>query len=297
MTNREAWTWTTADGLVLQAIAWRPQLPPRAVIALLHGLGSHVERLAPVAEALSAAGYVVAGFDQRGFGRSQGRRGHIPSLQAWFADIAGFLAELGRRHPALPLFLYGHSMGAVLALAFTAARRPSLAGVIATSPALRSRLAQQRLKLLLVQGVGRLLPMMPLDSGLDLSQLSRDPGVAASVEADPLCHRTVSAGWGRAMLQAIALAEAEASRFPVPLLLLHGTRDAIADPSGSVAFAAAAPAERVSLRLWEGWGHELHTDPERQAVFRQMVRWLKERLNPGCAERSQGSLPPPPSRL
>lgn len=270
----ETWTWTTADGLRLRATAWQPQDPPKAVIGLLHGMGSHVGRLAPVAEALCGAGYAVMGFDQRGFGRSQGRRGHTPSLQAWFEDIAGFLAELRRREPALPQFLYGHSMGAVLALAFTTARRPPLAGVIATSPALRSRVAEQRLKLLLVRGLGRLLPTLPLDNGLDLSQLSRDPSVQASVEADPLCHRTVTTGWGRAMLQAIALVQAEASRFPLPLLLLHGTGDAIAYCSGSEAFAANVPAGLATLRLWQGFGHELHSDPEREAVFMCLIAWL-----------------------
>lgn len=248
---------------------------------LLHGLGSHVRRLAPLAEALVAAGYAVAGFDLRGFGRSEGRRGHTPSLQSWFEDIAGFLAELRRLDPDMPQLLYGHSMGAVLALAFTAACRPDLAGVIAAAPALRNRLAEQRLKMLLVRWLGRLWPTLALDSGLDLSQLSRDPAIQASIEADPLCHRTVTTGWGLAMLQAIALAQQSAGSFPVPLLLLHGTCDAIAYPSGSEAFAAAASVDRVTLRLWQGLGHELHSDPEREAVFRCLIAWLDQRLGRG----------------
>lgn len=279
--NTERWIWTTPDGLRLQAMAWNPEGPPRAVIALLHGLGSHAERHAPAAEALCAAGYVVAGFDQRGFGRSQGRRGHTPSLQAYLDDIAGFLAMLRRRDPDLPQVLYGHSMGALLALAFTLSRRPPLARVIATSPALSSRLAEQRGKLLLVQLLGRLLPTLSLDNGLDLSQLSRDPAVQAQVEADPLCHRRVTTGWGRAMLQAIALIQAEAGTLSLPLLLMHGTDDAIAYASGSVALAAAAPSEWVQLKLWEGFRHELHTDPQREAVFELMIRWLDQRLGLG----------------
>lgn len=288
----EAWTWTTADGLRLQVTAWRPQGRPRAQIVLLHGLGSHGQRLAPLAEALCAAGYAVAGCDLRGFGRSEGQRGHTPSLQVWFDDIAGFLAQLRRRDPALPMVLYGHSMGAVLALAFTVARRPDLVGVIAASPALRSRVAEQRFKLLLVRVLGRLWPTLALNSGLDRSQLSRDPSVQASVEADPLCHGTVTTGWGLAMLQAIALAQQSACRFPVPLLLLHGTQDAIAYPSGSEAFAATAPADLVTLKLWQGLGHELHTDPECEAVFRCLIAWLDQRLQrAAAAERCLPEMP------
>lgn len=277
----ETWTWTTADGLLLHATTWMSPGPPKAVIALLHGLGSHVARHAPVAEALSAAGYAVAGFDQRGFGRSQGRRGHTPSLQAYLDDIAAFLAQLSGRHQGLPQVLYGHSMGAVLSLAFTLSRRPALAGVIASSPALSSRVAEQRGKLLLVRLFGRLLPTLSLDNGLDLSQLSRDPAVQARVEADPLCHRRVTTAWGVAMLEAIALAEAHASRFPVPLLLMHGTEDAIAYPCGSERLAAAVPAELVTLQLWEGFRHELHSDPQRELVFQTMIAWLDRLLASG----------------
>lgn len=281
----DTWLWTTADGLQLHARAWRPQGPPKAVIALLHGLGSHAGRHGAVAEALCAAGYAVAGFDQRGFGRSQGRRGHTPSLQAYLDDIAAFLEQLSRRWPGLPQVLYGHSMGAVLALAFTLTRRPDLAGVIATSVALRSRVAEQRGKLLLVRLLGRLLPTLTFDNGLDLSQLSRDPAVQARVEADPLCHRRVTTAWGRAMLQAIALVEAQASQVPLPLLLLHGTDDAIAYPCGSQRFAAAAPAGLVTLQLWEGFRHELHSDPERQLVFARMVVWLDGLVDSGSPDR------------
>ncbi len=281
----DTWIWTTVDGLRLVARGWTPSGPPKAVIALLHGLGSHVERHAAVAGALCVAGYAVAGFDQRGFGRSQGRRGHTPSLQAYLEDIAAFLAQLSRRWPGLPQVLYGHSMGALLALAFTLMRRSAVVGVMATSPALSSRVAEQRCKLLLVRLFGRLLPTLSLDNGLDLSQLSRDPAVQARVEADPLCHRRVTTAWGLALLQAIALVEAQADRWPVPLLLLHGTDDAIAYPCGSERFAAAAPAERVTLQLFQGFRHELHSDPERQRVFAMMIAWLDRLVAAAGADR------------
>ncbi|QPN64658.1 alpha/beta hydrolase [Synechococcus sp. CBW1004] len=62
------------------------------------------------------------------------------------------------------------------------------------------------------------------------------------------------------------------------MLLLDGTDDAIAYPCGSERFAAAAPAERVTLKLWPGFRHELHSDPERQRVFAMMIAWLDRLL-------------------
>ena len=101
----------------------------------------------------------------------------------------------------------------------------------------------------------------------------------ANVEADPLCHRTVTTGWGLALLRAITLLPC----FPLPLLL-HGTKDAIAYPSGSEAFAAAAPAALGTLQLFQGFRHELHSDPRREQVFTSMLTWLEQLLAPSRQE-------------
>ena len=86
---------------------------------------------------MAKAGYVLAGFDQRGFGRSGGRRGHTPSLEAYFDDIDVFLQEAAHLFPGLPRFLYGMSMGGVLVLAYTPVRQPVVVGVIAAAPGLK----------------------------------------------------------------------------------------------------------------------------------------------------------------
>ena len=56
--------------------------------------------------------------------------------------MSHFLAHASSLHPTAPLYLYGHSMGGGLALAFPTRLPPSagvdkLAGVIASSPLLR----------------------------------------------------------------------------------------------------------------------------------------------------------------
>jgi len=105
------WKWKTKDGLEMYSKAWLPAGEARGVVCLVHGVGEHIGRYQPDGEALAKAGYVMAGFDQRGFGQSQGRRGHTPSLEAYFDDIDLFLVEVARRYPGQTRFLYGHSMG------------------------------------------------------------------------------------------------------------------------------------------------------------------------------------------
>ena len=52
-------------------------LRPRGQVLIVHGLGEHAARYDPVAAALNAEGWSVLGFDQRGHGRSSGRRGTL----------------------------------------------------------------------------------------------------------------------------------------------------------------------------------------------------------------------------
>jgi acylglycerol lipase len=273
METRE-WNWATFDGLDIHSKEWVPSGTPKAAVCVLHGVGEHIGRYQPDGEALAQAGYVLAGFDQRGFGRSGGRRGHTPSLDAYFKDIDRFFEEVSRRHPDLPRVLYGMSMGGVLVLAYTPARRPNLAGVIAAAPGLRTALEEQKVKVLLARLLGQVTPTLTMKSGVDPQEISRDPQVVEAYLSDPLDHFLVTASWGRSMLQAVNMVFASASSFPLPLLLLHGTKDAIAYPRGSQEFAGLAPKDKVSLKMWDGMKHELHTDPDKAEVFRVMIQWI-----------------------
>jgi alpha-beta hydrolase superfamily lysophospholipase len=272
------WKWKTKDGLDMYSQAWIPAGKAKGVVCLVHGVGEHIGRYQADGEALAAAGYILAGFDQRGFGRSEGQRGHTPSLEAYFDDIDLFLAETTRKYPDLPCFLYGHSMGGVLVLAYTPLRQPAVAGVIATGPGLKTSIEEQKLKVMLAKLLGNILPTLSMQSGIDANMLSRDPEVANLYTLDPLVHTTITAGWGKSMLKAVQLVFENAPRFPLPLLLMHGTKDEIAYPSSSQIYAELAPKDKLTLKMWEGFKHELHTDPEKAQVFQVMVDWLAKQL-------------------
>lgn len=247
----------------------------------MHGVGEHIGRYQADGEALAGAGYILAGFDQRDFGKSGGKRGHTPGLEAYFDDIDLFLAEVDRRYPDQQRFLYGHSMGGILVLAYPPIRKPALTGVIATAPVLKSSIEKQKLKVALAKVLGNVLPNLDMKSGIHSQMLSMDPLVANIYTSDLLVHPIVSTAWGKAMLDAIEIAFENAPFFPLPLLLMHGTKDEIAFPTSSTEYAKLAPKGKVTLKMWEGFKHELHTDPEKAEVFKTMVDWLDKRLEKG----------------
>ncbi len=258
---------------------WEPEdRKPKASIILVHGLGEHTGRFAHVGKVLTEAGYVLAGFDLRGHGKSAGARGHSPSLDAYMQDIHQFFQWTKERYPDLPQFLYGHSLGGLLSLTYAIQYGKGLKGVMVTSPGLRTALQEQRAKVTLVRLLGSLLPGVTVPSGLDPALISRDPEVVQAYVHDPLVHYNTSLGFGKAALSAIELCFTRAREFPVPLLIMHGKCDKIAYPSGSEDFAKLAEAAgcEVTLKLWDDLYHEIHNEPEKAQVFQFMIEWLDE---------------------
>ena len=269
--------WEDQEGTSFFLQGWEPEDGnPKALVALVHGLGEHTERYIHVGSALTNAGYAMVGFDLRGHGKSGGARGHSTSLDAYMQDIRQFLQLMEKRYSDLPRFLYGHSLGGLLVLAYAIQYGAGLQGVLATGPALRSSLQEQKAKVAMVRVLGSLLPTMTVQSGLDATTISRDPIVVDAYRNDPLVHYNTSLGFGKAALSAIDLCFARAKEFPVPLLIIHGKEDKITYPSGSEDFAGLvrAAGRDVTLKLWNDLYHEVHNEPEKGDVFRFMIEWL-----------------------
>ena len=114
-----------------------------------------------------------------------------------------------------PVFLYGHSMGAVIVLTYVLHRGPVVAGVIASAPPLRSALEQQRLKVGLARVCGRLAPALTIDTGLNPEHLSREAAIVASYRHDALVHNRASSALAvRRSLRLLRLGTPPASQYP-----------------------------------------------------------------------------------
>lgn len=273
--------WEDKDRTNFFAQGWEPQdRSPKAFIALIHGLGDHTSRFAHVGKAMTEAGYAMAGFDLRGHGRSGGPRGHVSSLDAYMQDIRQFFQLMTQRYPRIPHFLYGHSLGGLLALTYAIQYGAGLRGVIVTGAGLRDSLQKQKAKLALVKMLAPILPEMTVQSGLVIASLSRDPEVVEAYRNDPLVHYNITLGFGRAGLSAIDFCFARAKEFPVPLLMIHGKGDQITYASGSQEFANVVreAGVEVTLKLWEDLYHEVHNEPEKAEVFRFMIEWLDRHI-------------------
>ena len=270
------WRFKTHDGLELFAHAFPPENDPKAVVCMVHGHGEHVERYEHVAAAFNKAGYALIGFDHRGHGRSEGKRGHTPSYDALLDDITAFITEVNAYYPDLPHFVYGHSMGGNLVLNYLLRRNPTCKGAIATGPWIKLAFEPPAIQVSLGKTMDKLFPAFILNSGLETDAISRDADVVQRYIDDPLVHDKISARLFVGMYESGLWSLDQAKNFSHPLLLMHGSADRITSAEASREFAEKA-GENVTLKIWDGFYHEIHNEPEKEEVFKTIIDWLDAR--------------------
>ena len=275
--NHIEFTHQSPDKLQFYFQGWEPEASVRAVVCLVHGLGEHTGRYAHVAAALNDAGYAVLGCDLRGHGKSGGPRGHTPSYDTLMDDTGRLLDEAAERYSDKPRFLYGHSLGGNLVLNYTLKRKPQLAGVVATSPLIRTTNPAPAVKITLGKLMYKLQPGVTMANGIPLDSLAHDPEIGRAYAADPLVHNKISARLALDMLQAGEWALAHAAEFPLPLLLVHGTADELTSAAATQEFAGKVRGD-CTLKLWDGFYHETHNEPEKAEVLAFMAAWIESHM-------------------
>ena len=256
---------------------WAPTGAPRGAIALVHGLGEHSGRYEHLAARFVEAGFAVWAIDLRGHGKSPGLQGATRFAPA-LADIDALVARAGASGAGVPVFLYGHSLGAMLSVLWLLERPAApVRGAVISAIGLHSALKEQAVKVRMARVLGKVVPKARVKSGIDPKTLSRDPEVVEAYRRDKLVHEFASLGFGLDALEAIDRVVAGAVGLTVPMLVIHGGEDALAYASGAHELAALTPA-LSTLRVYDGLFHEIHNEPEQEQVFADVLAWLEERL-------------------
>jgi acylglycerol lipase len=274
------WRVHAADGNCLQGYEWKPAgAPVRAAIVLVHGLHDHPGRYALLAQALVAKGVAVVALDLRGHGASGGARQRVDSAAQLVGDVDRVLAEAAKRHPGVPLFLYGHSMGGLAAahVAVKDASQPRLAGVVLSSAALALPPSATDGARAVVGTLSRLAPGLPLEA-IDEAQVVRDPAARAELARDPAILRTkVPSRTIDTIFDGTDALQALMPGIAVPLLILHGGADRVTPPAGSRTLAQRAGSKDKKLVIYEPAMHSLLQEPEGPAVLAEIVAFVDTR--------------------
>lgn len=269
----------TTDAEKLFGLAWQPaNMPVKAALVLVHGLGEHVGRYKEFAQFFTAKGCAVYGNDLRGHGRSPGKRGHA-AYSLLLQDLSVLIRHVEHQHPGLPLILYGHSMGGNIAISYLlemSGAQDKFRAAILSSPWLRLNIPVSPLVVQLCRFMEKIYPSFTQPNKINADWLSKDPDEAKAYKGDPLVHSRISASLFYQVYQHGKRAMQKATEANLPLLVMHGGEDAITSSVASEELAKRAPHSQ--WKLWKGLRHEPHHELEKKEVMSYQWDWLKEQL-------------------
>ena len=253
---------------------WLPRGDARAVVIIVHGFSDHCGRYENLVEGLVKRRLAVYSYDLRGHGRSPGQQGYIEHFDDYRQDTRTFVNFVSENHPDLPLFLFGHSMGGLIALDQALHYSEGLNGVIASAPHLGNPPVAP-LKLTAGRLLSRVWPSFSMDAGLDESALSRDEAAVQAYRDDPLVHGRGTARLATELAEAVAETQANAQRLQPPLLIYFGSDDRLTNPEDSQRFYNNVRSADKSIIIYEGGHHENHNDIHYERVVIEIAQWIE----------------------
>lgn len=267
--------YTEAGGLNIAYRLWKPEGDARAVVLIVPGFNSHSGQYQWAAEQLTASGYVVYAVDLRGRGLSDGERFYVDSIGDYVSDVQGVLGIVQTEQPRKKIYLLGHSAGGVVATTYALDHQGDLAGLISESFAYQ--VPAPDFAIAALKGLSHLAPHAHV-LALNNKDFSRDPAVVAAMNADPLiAHETQPTKTVASLARADDRLGREFGAITLPVLILHGTKDAATKPSGSQKFFDLAGSSDKTLKLYEEHFHDLLNDLDREIVIGDIKAWLDAR--------------------
>lgn len=273
-------TFIGARGLPIYYQYWAPENTPRALLLIVHGAGEHCNRYEALARHFTGQGYVVAGLDHPGHGKSGGEYGHIDRFRDLVDTLETYQQQVEKDFSGLSQILLGHSMGGLISALFLLQHQSKFVGCVLSGAAIKTEIEPGHLQLLLIRCLSVAAPRVGVLQ-LDAAGVSRDPAVVADYVSDPLVnHKKMTARMVSELFVAMHHIQNEANKISLPMLLLHGGKDVMAAPEGSRFLYENISSEDKSLKIYPDLFHEIFNEPEREAVFADTLDWCERHIKP-----------------
>ncbi len=285
-TGASADRYVTRDGIKLGLAHWDAE-QPSAVIVALHGMNDYFNAFAMPAPYWKEQGISTYAYDQRGFGHSP-NRGIWGGADIMRRDLGDFVDVMRNRHPGVPVYVLGDSMGGAVAMsAFASDTPPRADGLILVAPAVWSRRTMPFFYGLALWTTahtfrwwsfsGSGLKITPSDNIEMLRALGRDPLVIKGTRTDTI--------YGLVSLMDEAYETPPRLSKP-PIFFLYGNRDQII-PNGPTRNVLSGLGANVTAKAYPTGYHMLLRDLDGKTRWTDIAGWIaaqnRRRMGPAMA--------------
>ena len=247
---------------------------PVAVVVFVHGICEHLGRYAYITEKFIKSNYNVYRYDARGHGKSEGKRGHLDDFNDYLDDLNIFVDMIKNENKGLKIILIGHSMGGLVATAYTS-KYPSKIDLLAVSGgANKCPNAAKAIKFLPFQLLGKLNYTNKLGNAVCSVK-----EVGEEYNKDPLVLKKITFKLlGNAFVKGTSFVRNNIENIKCPVFVMHGEKDGVVEREiGEWTFASLRCKDK-SLKIYPDLYHEIFNEFNKDSVITDLINWCNERV-------------------
>ena len=249
----------------------------QGTVIITHGHGEHSESYHRLIKAFENDKWSFYGWDLRGHGRSEGRRGYASEFDDYCKDYKIFLRKVfdSEKVKKGPVILYCHSMGGLIQLKTMLRNHDILCdGIVVSSPLLGLSLPVPIYKSKGASILNNILPQVTMGNELTNDMLTRDFDVIREYEQDALRHTRMSPGVFLGILDSWDYVQLRASELKVPALFILPENDPVVSTPQAKIFYEKISSPKKELFIYPESKHELINDINRTTVYADIKKFL-----------------------
>lgn len=269
------------DGAELFYQTWTPDGATRGTVIVTHGLAEHSECYHPLAKTLADDGWLVYGWDLRGHGKSEGKRGYVKDVSQFKDDLEVFHKLVVKQSKSENLIFFGHSTGGMITIDFLESHDVPCTAAVLSSPALGLTAKVPKIKEALAHFAVKFLPTLTMHNEIKYSDLSHDEAMLKSYAADTLRHDKISSGLFLTMVENFPKLQAGAQKLKMPVLMQLAGDDRLVSTEAAREFFEKLPNKKNKLYTYAESFHEVYNDHERAEVIADLKKFINPYLGAG----------------
>ncbi|KAI5070488.1 hypothetical protein GOP47_0014831 [Adiantum capillus-veneris] len=270
--------------------SWMPESGLfKALVFICHGYGDTCTFFFEgIARKLAKSGYVVFGMDYPGFGLTSGLHCYVPSFDRLVDDVIENYSNIKGQpeFKRLPCFLFGESMGGAVALKAHLKEPNAWDGAVLVAPMCKiaADMYPPRLLVQILIVLSYFFPRAKLVPEKNLADLAfRDVEKRHQTAYNVVAYKDrPRLKTALELLRATDEISSRLQEVSWPLLILHGERDVVTDPSVSKALHKQARSTDKTLHIYENaWHSVLEGEPDDVILqaFNDIRSWLDSHSN------------------